>query len=81
MLSLFRTQRIVKIYLELDSTASKLTAEVSAENGGADHSCLLNLLKEQKRVITSSTQAHVVCRIGEAVCNPLHGHRNPANQC
>ncbi|CAL8471520.1 g11062 [Coccomyxa elongata] len=32
-LSLFRTQRIVKIYLELDSTASKLTAEVSAENG------------------------------------------------
>ncbi|KAK9917986.1 hypothetical protein WJX75_000276 [Coccomyxa subellipsoidea] len=32
-LALFRTQRIVKIHLELDSAGSKLIAEVSADNG------------------------------------------------
>jgi hypothetical protein len=32
-LALFRTQRIVKIYLELDSRESKLIAAVSGENG------------------------------------------------
>lgn len=55
-LSLFRTQRIVKIYLELDSTASKLTAEVSAENGGAHGTNALNVLAElwdQKCITTS----------------------------
>lgn len=32
-LALFRTQRIVKIYLELDSSKNKLIAEISADNG------------------------------------------------
>ena len=34
-LSLFRTQRIIKIFLEVDTQANKLVANIWAENGAA----------------------------------------------
>ena len=45
-LALFRTQRIVKIYLELDTKCSRLTAIVSAENGAV----ILRVVSSDKTV-------------------------------
>ena len=41
-LSLFRTQRIVKIFLEVDTQANKLIANIWAENGAASLSAVFS---------------------------------------
>ena len=43
-LSLFRTQRIVKIFLEVDTQTNKLVANILADNGEALLSALLTAL-------------------------------------
>ena len=83
-LSLFRTQRIVKIFLEVDTQANKLIANIWAENGAAlplspANSPTQNLDVGQtlgrfwkELYLWQAEHSPGVCRSGETIYYTLH---------